>query len=483
MPPGPVPSAPPPRRRSGWRIALLVAVPTLLLVGGLGSCAQWLATGGARSLLQGCSATPSSLVVVPDAMSVAEEHPGEDCDITVYLVADDDQRPLPELVDAVVHRFEGAGWSMVEGSATWHGTRTVDGKEYSVEVRGDVSGSGSVAPAAVGAPYVEVWITRDSWGAITAGPSGSTPTGPTAGAYLGSPRWSAGHVLVPTGGEITGYDARGAEVFRTEPCEGASWVSPYPHPPEPVEVAACGARYVGVDGATGRFLWRSEVVGGERHQLAAGLLLVSDTTGVRVVDVATGREVHRAAVGENMTTADANRVYVGTDTVVIALRRGTWAEEWRAPIPNSWLGATGESLEVRTISQQVMSLDKATGQRRWATAVEPSRLGYSIVAGETDETVVTWTTEKDDQVTVFDKATGAKRWELDVPHGESARVLPGAHAVVVVNSTTGRVQVLDERTGQVVRTVSSTAEDAAVDGDRVAVVEVVGGRSRLRVDG
>lgn len=86
-------------------------------------------------------------------------------------------------------------------------------------------------------------------------------------------------------------------------------------------------------------------------------------------------------------------------------------------------------------------------------------------------------------ITVFDRATGERLWNRDVPGAETWYPSVGPGDVVLLSEFgTGKVRVLDDRTGNEVRSFDGVAGDrAATANGRVAFVSLQGTFRKLEV--
>jgi outer membrane protein assembly factor BamB len=478
------------RRLPALRNASLVAAIVALLLGGC----DGLELGGTGI---GCEPPPEELVSdLPEVADVVDAtNNAEWC--TRELIVRPRGVEIDQAETALVDHFRALGWELAEDDLGWGGTLGDGARRYALRLLTEFRAAGGVVEAerrssAARIIRIELHVTDGlSW----VPPLSEGITGP----LLGSPRFVAGNVVVPTGQELTGYSAAtGAELWRSEVCPRAAWSGAFEAGPTDVAVVWCDGYQYGIDGASGETLWRDDPPDGyvDRTRIGHGVVVTMsvDRGGVWVADAASGETRWLRPSSDASIATNATAVFLASDGEVRAFDAVTGSRLWSAPYPSSGLFADDRGVYARGNDHQMRRLDPSTGALVWEAPWIAGRLEWSEVIGTTDRTVVVQRTRGVREVTVFDVETGAVLWTADgqVEDNAGGRSPDGAADfwvsardgwIVIADIDRGTLRVHDDETGAVAADLGRPgAQFATIQGDRVAYVRVVDGERRLETE-
>lgn len=295
--------------------------------------------------------------------------------------------------------------------------------------------------------------------------------------YFGTPRFAGGHVLVPSGTSVDGYRLDGTLAWEGPDCDYGDWATPHaPSVKVDIEVASCGDELVGVDATNGFQLWRIDYpVDAERIRLGPATLAVVEWEEIRIHDARTGHELWSIPTANaSMATADATRVYVGTDDSLRAFDIATGDELWSTPIGVTGLGVDEVALVARDSERVVRRIDPATGAVLWESVADNEHLKSAEVVAFTDDTVILQSTVDPESYVSYDLATGAQLWVRPVPDF-GGQIVAGGTTVLVASD--GSVTHHDRLTGAAQAAVYGMLTDVIgidVDDGLLAVVGYAG---------
>jgi outer membrane protein assembly factor BamB len=470
------------RAAAGWRVSIAVLAAAAVVLGGCSG----IDVGGAFG---GCDDRPPAELVadLPEVADVVDESSSAEW-CTRELVVRPRGVELHQAETALVEQFQGRGWQLAEDDLGWVGTLDDDGGRYGMRLWTEFRAAGGAIEAErrAGAARVVRIELHVADGRSWVPPADEGVTGP----FLGSPRFVAGNVVVPTGQELTGYSpSTGAELWRSEVCPAAEWAGAFEVGPTDVAVVWCAGYQYGIDGTTGETLWRHTAESIDRVRVAHGFVvnMSSDLESVWVVDAVTGEELWRMRTLDASIALTSTTVYLATDEWVSAHDLTAGARLWWAPHPSSGLFADDRGVYARGNDQRMRRLDPATGALVWEAPSMAGRLEWSEVVGVTDRSVVLQRPYGAREVTVFDIEDGTVLWtadgrprdEADAEHWASGR----GGQIVISDRDRRTLRVHDDETGAVVADLGPPgAQFASVHDDRVAYVGVVDGERRLVIE-
>jgi len=320
-------------------------------------------------------------------------------------------------------------------------------------------------------------------------PSGPTPVPeadtPSGAAWLGPMRTMGDLVVAPSEDGVAAFHpASGQPAWTAEACSFPEWASHITNPGTEAAVFACDDFYLGIDPGSGRVLWRHDRTSGvDRTRVAGGLLLTASPEVVVAVDLVTGVESWRwTGFGDVTPTADADRYYLANDAGVTAFDQATGEARWSLTEPTSDIWAGRDAVYVRTSDHRLIKVDGASGAVVWTSAVEASRLDWSVVVGEGDGVVVLQTDRHDRGFTAYDAATGEQTWTHDPPKGSAATASVGGDEFVVTDLDDGGVVVMDAPTGDVRCELPDAVDVAVLSNGRAVVIAIEDGRQVFSVE-
>ncbi len=461
-----------PRRVRVWWLAVMTPVGVFVAV--VGGCTVWIATGG----LDECDHRPPGSLVqdLPEIAEVLEnESNGRDCGRFADISARGAE--IEEVEEALVAHFGDQGWVLAEDEHGWGGSLTEGSHSYRMSMDIEFFDGYFLEPEdRVGAERF-IQIVIDPWGA----PDPTIPSGSeVTGSYLGSPRFVAGNVLVPTGERVTAYSpVTGDELWQSDVCPSAGWASPIEGPDSSIATLLCGGDYYGLDGSSGEFLWWYSPSGGFIDRTRTGsevLVYTSEEQGlVWVIDKTTGEQRWSASTGDASLAADQDRVFVASDRDVVGYDASTGDGLWSAPFPSSGLYANDRGVFARGSDQVMRRLDAETGAVLWETDRIDERIEWSEVMAVTDRAVVVQRTRGAHEVTVFDIENGAVLWTVDGEfEGDDEAQLwasAGGRAVVITDLDEESIKAYDDLTGELIADLGRPGSQwASIRNDQVAFV-------------
>ena len=293
---------------------------------------------------------------------------------------------------------------------------------------------------------------------------------------FGEPRIVGGHVLVPTGESIAGFDLTGTRVWDGPTCAYGSWASVFAGAAPDTEVASCDDELVGIDGRTGAERWRiQDEMFAERTRVGTTAIVRQNESMIVVNDLATGAELwSRDDVGDASVASDETNVYIGGDNALYAMDLATGEPRWLHPGRTTAVGVAHGAVIARSDQHYLERLDPATGAVVWTGAVDDVALDASDVVAFGSESVILQSTRGERPISAYDVTTGAVLWTRTPADDLTAYADPAGSSVAFTSYESCSIELADQRGGQSSSAPldigSGCAESAAIGENHLAIV-------------